>query len=109
MAIMDRLGGLDQLDNPTRSVLPTDPTFDPMLFLTLVHREVGYHELIGSVDRLTSKLANFFFIVSLFCFPYILNNLSAPYVSFVHRQNKYSAQTVAELGAREFSSICEMC
>ena len=55
MAIVDRLGGLDQLDNPTRSVLPTDPTFDPMLFLTLVHREVGYRELIGSVDRLTSK------------------------------------------------------
>jgi len=55
MAIVDRLGGLDQLDNPTRSVLPTDPTFDPMLFLTLVHREVGYTELIGSVDRLTSE------------------------------------------------------
>lgn len=57
MAIVDRLGGLDQLDNPTRSVLPTDPTFDPMLFLTLVHREVGYRELIGSVDRLTSKFS----------------------------------------------------
>lgn len=55
MAIVDRLGGLDQLENPTRSVLPTDPTFDPMLFLTLVHREVGYRQLIGSVDRLTSE------------------------------------------------------
>lgn len=58
MAIVDRLGGLDQLENPTRSVLPTDPTFDPMLFLTLVHREVGYRELIGSVDRLTNKTTN---------------------------------------------------
>lgn len=58
MAIVDRLGGLDQLDNPTRSVLPTDPTFDPMLFLTLVHREVGYRELISSVDRLTNKTTN---------------------------------------------------
>lgn len=55
MAIVDRLGGLDQLDNPTRSVLPTDPTFDPMLFLTLIHCEVGYRGLISSVDRLTSK------------------------------------------------------
>lgn len=57
MAIVDRLGGLDQLENPTRSVLPTDPTFDPMLFLTLIHRDVGYRELIGSVDRLTSTLS----------------------------------------------------
>lgn len=65
MAIVDRLGGLDSLENPARSVLPTDPTFDPMLFLTLVHRDVGYRELIGSVDRLTSKLfcfALFYFI-----------------------------------------------
>lgn len=64
MAIVDRLGGLDQLENPTRSVLPTEPTFDPMLFLTLVHREVGYRELIGSVDRLTSKC---FFVIHLYC------------------------------------------
>jgi len=34
------------------SVLPTDANFDPMLFLTLVHRNAGYKELKESIRRL---------------------------------------------------------
>ena len=37
-----------------RSTLPTDPNFDPLLFLTLVHRKASYEELVGSMDRLSS-------------------------------------------------------
>jgi hypothetical protein len=38
-----------------RSVLPTEPNFDPILFLTLVHRKATYEELVGSMNRLSSK------------------------------------------------------
>lgn len=34
------------------SILPTDANFDPMLFLTLVHRNAGYKELKESIRRL---------------------------------------------------------
>jgi hypothetical protein len=37
-----------------RSTLPTDSKFDPLLFLTLVHRKASYEELVGSMDRLSS-------------------------------------------------------
>ena len=38
-----------------RSILPTNPNFDPLLFLTLVHRKASYEELVGSMDQLSSK------------------------------------------------------
>lgn len=38
-----------------RSILPTNPNFDPILFLTLVHRRATYEELVGSMNRLSSK------------------------------------------------------
>jgi hypothetical protein len=37
------------------SVLPTEGNFDPILFLTLVHRVATYEELMGSMNRLSSK------------------------------------------------------
>jgi hypothetical protein len=40
-----------------KSILPTNPTFDPILFLTLVHRNASYEELVGSMNRLSSKYA----------------------------------------------------
>ena len=43
------------------SVLPTEPQFDPILFLTLVHRSASYDELLGSMNRLNSKLYAAFF------------------------------------------------
>ena len=39
-----------------RSILPTEANFDPILFLTLVHRKATYEELVGSMNRLSSKL-----------------------------------------------------
>ncbi|KAL3942111.1 MAG: hypothetical protein SGBAC_003648 [Bacillariaceae sp.] len=39
------------------SVLPTEAQFDPILFLTLVHRNASYDELLGSMNRLSSKLS----------------------------------------------------
>ena len=38
-----------------RSILPTEPNFDPILFLTLVHRSATYEELVGSMNSLSSK------------------------------------------------------
>lgn len=41
-----------------RSILPTNPNFDPILFLTLVHRRATYEELVGSMNRLSSEYAD---------------------------------------------------
>lgn len=38
-----------------KSILPTDSDFDPILFLTLVHRKASYEELVGSMNRLSSE------------------------------------------------------
>lgn len=40
------------------SILPTDPGFDPLLFLTLVHRDATYKELQDSTSRLSRKTDN---------------------------------------------------
>ena len=40
------------------SILPTDPQFDPLLFLTLVHRNATYQELQDSTSRLSRKTDN---------------------------------------------------
>jgi hypothetical protein len=37
------------------SILPTDAEFNPMLFLTLVHRNASYEQLKESIERLDSK------------------------------------------------------
>lgn len=42
------------------SVLPTESKFDPILFLTLVHRSATYEELMGSMNRLSSKFLSRF-------------------------------------------------
>lgn len=57
-ALVERLGGLESLEDPATancSVLPSNPKFDPVLFLTLVHRKTSYDKLMGSMDRLSSK------------------------------------------------------
>lgn len=41
-----------------RSILPIDPNFDPILFLTLVHRNATYDILSDSMDRLSNKTNN---------------------------------------------------
>lgn len=40
------------------SVLPTSPDFDPILFLTLVHRNATYQDLQESTSRLSRKTDN---------------------------------------------------
>ncbi|KAL7576430.1 hypothetical protein ACA910_018232 [Epithemia clementina (nom. ined.)] len=60
-ALIEDLGGLEAMEhagNLKKSVLPTSPKFDPILFLTLVHRNASYEKLVGSLDRLTSKTEN---------------------------------------------------
>ena len=37
------------------SIVPTDADFNPMLFLTLVHRDASYEQLKSSISRLESK------------------------------------------------------
>jgi len=44
--------------NSGASILPTDPKFDPLLFLTLVHRNATYKELQDSTSRLSRKTDN---------------------------------------------------
>lgn len=41
-----------------KSILPTDAQFDPLLFLTLVHRNATYQELQESTSRLSRKTDN---------------------------------------------------
>jgi len=41
-----------------KSILPTDNNFDPILFLTLVHRKASYEELVGSMNRLSTDTQN---------------------------------------------------
>lgn len=41
-----------------RSVLPTDDQFDPILFLTLVHRNAPYNVLNDSMQRIINKTDN---------------------------------------------------
>lgn len=38
------------------SILPSDPNFNPMLFLTLVHKNTSYEELVNSMECLDSKI-----------------------------------------------------
>jgi hypothetical protein len=38
------------------SILPVDPNFNPLLFLTLVHRNTSFEQLQESIARLSSKL-----------------------------------------------------
>lgn len=37
-----------------KSIIPTDSNFDPLLFLTLVHRNASYDTLMKSIDQLSS-------------------------------------------------------
>ena len=48
-------GTTEGLSGTGHSVLPTEAQFDPILFLTLVHRNASYDELLGSMNRLNSK------------------------------------------------------
>jgi len=41
-----------------KSILPTESNFDPILFLTLVHRGASYEELVGSMNRLSTDTQN---------------------------------------------------
>lgn len=50
--------GAEEAKVSDRSVLPIDPNFDPILFLTLVHRNASYEVLNESMERLTNKTDN---------------------------------------------------
>jgi len=43
-----------KVNSSERSIIPTDSNFDPLLFLTLVHRNASYEVLMESIDRLSS-------------------------------------------------------
>lgn len=45
-----------KVNSSERSIIPTDSNFDPLLFLTLVHRNASYEVLMDSIDRLSSTL-----------------------------------------------------
>lgn len=57
--LIDKLGGLEAMEsyNSKASILPTQSTFNPLLFLTLLHRKASMKDLIDSMNRLSSKYA----------------------------------------------------
>lgn len=58
------VGGTSQSNNTNNnnnnraSILPTNPKFDPILFLTLLHRKTPYSTLLQSLDRLSCTYNN---------------------------------------------------
>jgi hypothetical protein len=50
--------GSEEAKLTDRSILTTDPHFDPILFLTLVHRTARYEVLNESMQRLSNKTDN---------------------------------------------------
>ncbi|KAG7369675.1 exocyst complex component Sec5 [Nitzschia inconspicua] len=60
--ILDSIVGVAGADahlaNTGKSILPTNPNFDPILFLTLVHRRATYEELVSSMNRLSTDTQN---------------------------------------------------
>jgi hypothetical protein len=61
------------LKNTGKSILPTDSNFDPILFLTLVHRKASYEELVGSMNRLSSTYMRQLFLPCLQTSELVLN------------------------------------
>lgn len=56
-ALVERCGGIEAMENTAnlkKSVLPTNQKFDPILFLTLVHRTTSYDILVDALGRLSS-------------------------------------------------------
>jgi hypothetical protein len=70
-SILDGIVGVARADGGIgetgRSTLPTEPKFDPLLFLTLVHRKASYEELVGSMDRLSSECRIVLYCIVLYC------------------------------------------
>lgn len=61
-AFVDKLGGIEAMEsmvNVQHSILPTNPKFNPLLFLTLVHRKTKFDTLVGSMGRLSSTCCAF--------------------------------------------------
>ena len=57
--MVEKFGGLEGLEHATKaSVLPTNSKFNPLLFLTLLHRKTPYKDLNASMDNLLSKTEN---------------------------------------------------
>jgi hypothetical protein len=60
--LMESLGGLEMMDQANQhsqqkaSILPTRPTFNPLLFLTILHRRTAYKDLLESMERLSGTL-----------------------------------------------------
>lgn len=94
-----------------RSILPTEPHFDPILFLTLVHRKATYEELVGSMNRLSSKSS------VLLRFDGSLESISAPLITHVilfllctldSRYTK-SSQAASRHGPRKLCFVFAVC
>jgi len=72
------------LKDTGRSILPTEHNFDPILFLTLVHRKATYEELVGSMNRLSSKYCPFLFcFVGLLCWFWCVEGKQTARICFV--------------------------
>lgn len=57
--LIEKMGGLEGMEQHAKgSILPTNPKFDPLLFLTLLHRKTPYKDLLSSRTKLLSKTEN---------------------------------------------------
>lgn len=79
-----------------RSILPTEHNFDPILFLTLVHRKATYEELVGSMNRLSSKFLDGIKGGRQECSEE--TDLTKYHVSSLHSRHAESSQTAAGHG-----------
>jgi hypothetical protein len=108
-AIVGVAGADANLQDTGKSILPTDPNFDPILFLTLVHRNATYEELVGSMNRLSSKCC---FCCNYNCLSggHSQSNCPSHLVIFsVNSRYAKPGETASEHGSREFCSISSMC
>jgi len=67
-SFVDKLGGIEameNMDNLKHSIMVTHPNFDPLLFLTLVHRKTDFNTLMASMDQLSSKFFALCWLLSL--------------------------------------------
>lgn len=62
--LIEKLGGLEAMENRNSkaSILPTRSTFNPLLFLTLLHRKTSYKDLLASMERLSSTFCRLLFM-----------------------------------------------
>lgn len=93
-----------------KSILPTEANFDPILFLTLVHRKATYEELVGSMNRLSSKYRYcFWWKYLLRCCAHSKNVAQPRLRLLLYSGYTESGKAASGHGERELCSLFALC